>query len=375
DVEELDKPSKWERPVLVVIPDSLQIAEGNHQNVLGKWLANHVPAKRNTVRFLLPGDGEKGIYLDRELLFSSRCSYLTSIAWRDDVKYRALKEEFDKPLRDTLKKRFDKFAIIRRWNYQAHDQCAFDVERITVQGGEIPIAVEKAILDNLFDLEEFQALVLERAQENYLVGDLLDELIEPPPPDTKNAIPFLGETAIYEEILKIVAMGKIVVNVGGTWVGRAPGHTSDEEARRFVRMKAFRSGQEMRQVQLGLPGIVPSPTVAAPGSKKPDHPPPTDKDKPAPVKEPAPPPYNDENGDIEQPVKEPFEVCKSAESTTGINLSACFEKWGVDSSAVMNTTKIEFNNLTVLQVKQILTRLPSSIKASMEVTYNEGIDE
>ena len=65
------------------------------------------------------------------------------------------------------------------------------------------------------------------------------------------------------------------------------------------------------------------------------------------------------------------EIHRTDEATIGINLSACFEKWGVDSSAVLDTTKIEFNNLTVQQVKQILTRLPSSFKASMEVTFTK----
>jgi hypothetical protein len=70
------------------------------------------------------------------------------------------------------------------------------------------------------------------------------------------------------------------------------------------------------------------------------------------------------------------EVQRTDEPTPGINLTACFEKWGLDSSAVLNTTKIEFNDLTVQQVKQILTRLPSSIKASMEVTFTkEGGEE
>ena len=38
---------------------------------------------------------------------------------------------------------------------------------------------------------------------------------------------------------------------------------------------------------------------------------------------------------------------------------------------MLDTAKIEFNNLTVQQVKQILTRLPSSFKASMEVTFTK----
>ena len=90
--------------------------------------------------------------------------------------------------------------MLRRWNFQQPDQCVFDVERVTAQGGEIPTAVEKTLVEDLFDPAEFQSLVLERAKESCLVGDLLDELTEPPPPDTKDAIPFLGETAIYEEI-------------------------------------------------------------------------------------------------------------------------------------------------------------------------------
>ena len=36
---------------------------------------------------------------------------------------------------------------------------------------------------------------------------------------------------------------------------------------------------------------------------------------------------------------------------------------------MLDTAKIEFNNLTAQQVKQILTRLPSSLEASMEVTF------
>jgi len=376
DVDDLDKPLKWDKPVLIVIPEALQTSEGKRVEVLGKWLATHVPAKRNTVRFLLPADAEKGIYQDGELLFCSRCSYLTSIAWRDDPKYRVLKEEFDKPLRDTLKKRFDKFAVLRRWNYQQPDQCIFDVERVTAQGGEMPTAVEKSLVEDLFDPAEFQSLVLDRAKESCLIGDLLDELTEPPPPDTKDAIPFLGETPIYEEVLKIVSRGKIVVNVGGTWVGRLPEHSSDEEALRFIRSRAFRSGQEMRQVQLGLPAAVGGTTVTGPGTQPPVLPPqpPTGGGSQPPVIPPITPPT--EPVCPVPPVTTATEIHRTNEATTGINLTACFEKWGVDPSAVLDTTKIEFNNLTVQQVKQILTRLPSSLKASMEVTFTkEGGEE
>ena len=56
---------------------------------------------------------------------------------------------------------------------------------------------------------------------------------------------------------------------------------------------------------------------------------------------------------------------------TGINLCGAFEQWGVDASTTLARAKIEFHNLSVQQVKQILQRLPSAFKATMEVTYTE----
>ena len=375
DVEDADKPLKWDRPVLIVIPEALKTSDAKRVEALGAWLAAHVPAKRNMVRFLLPADTEKGIYRDGELLFCSRCSFLTSIAWRDDSKYRSLKEEFDKPLRDALKKRFNRFAVLRRWNYRQPEQCIFDVERVTAQGDEIPAAVEKALVEDLFDPDEFQSLVVERAKESCLVGDLLDELSEPPPPDTRDAIPFLGETPINEEVLKIVSRGKVVLNVGGTWISRLPEHSSDEDALRFVRSKGFRVGQELRHIQLGLPAAVGGTTVRGPEAQPHVAPPQPPGGDPKP---PVTPPMTPPTGPVGHvpPVTAPRAVHRTGEATSGINLSACFEKWGVDPSAVLDTTTIEFNGLTVQQVKQILSRLPSSLKASMEVTLTkEGGEE
>lgn len=380
DVDDVDKPSQWDRPVLIVVPDPLETNGGNRVAGLGEWLAKHVPAKRNTVRFLLPAEGAKGIYVDEELIFYARCSYLTSIAWRDDLKYGALKEDFDKPLRDSLKKRYDRFAVLRRWDYRNPESCTFDVERIGAQGGEIPSAVEEKLLADLFDPAEFQNLVLERAKESCFVGDLLDELSEPPPPNTRDAIPFLGETAIYEEILKVVARGNVVVNVGGTWVGRLPDHTNDEEALRYVRSKAFRSGQEMRQVQLGLPAAVGGTTVTGPGPQPPVSPPPGV----TPVG-PTPPPgtggFGGQGGGpvqpptggdvVTPPPAGPVQVRRTDAPNTGINLSGYFEKWGVPAGKTLSSAKIEFSNLTVQQLKQVLQRLPSSMRASLEITFTE----
>ena len=66
-LEASDHPSRWTRCVLVVVPDPPE-ASGTLNAVLGTWLAQHVPKRRNTVRFLLPSRQSKGIYDDQALI-------------------------------------------------------------------------------------------------------------------------------------------------------------------------------------------------------------------------------------------------------------------------------------------------------------------
>jgi hypothetical protein len=381
EVDEADSPERWDRPVLIVIPASLETSTENGTARLGDWLKKHVPAGRNTVRFLLPAMGSSGIYEDRELLFSARCSYLTTIAWKDDPKYRALKEEFDRPLREALKARYDRFAVLRRWDYRNPQQCVFDVEKIEARGGDIPSAVEEKIVADLFDPAGFQKSVLNHAKNLKPVGELLKDLCEPPPSNTSDAIPYLGETALYEEILKVAATGKVVLNVGGTWIGRLPEHEDESTALTYLRSKAFRSGQEMRQVQLGLPSAVGGTTVTAP------RPQPLEVTSPTPIPVVSPPrvPYSEggipastfEEGAItplepaSPPEVKPPKTLSTEEPATGINLSGCFERWGVPSGTTLSSAKVTFTDVSVQQLKQILQRLPSSFRASLEISYHE----
>ena len=256
-VDELDRPNNWNQPVLLVVPTPFDAAAGTIDATLGKWLVEHVPAKRNTVRFLIQVVGSKGIYADADLVFAARCSFLTSQAWKDDPVYRGLKDDFDRPLREALRTRFDRFAVLALWNYRQPEQCRFDVERIDGQlvreKGSIPLAIDEQVKRDLFDPATFQTLVIEYAKTNQEVSKLVDGLKEPPPSSSSDAIPYLGETTICEEILKVAAKGKVVLNVSGQWVGRLPEHVDDDEALRYIRPRAFRSAQEMRLVVIMLP--------------------------------------------------------------------------------------------------------------------------
>ncbi len=98
EVGEDDRPANWKKPVLLVVPDQISAQEPLEQ-VLGSWLATHVPKKRNTIRFLLLEKSEQGIYSDAQLIYMARCSFLCSKeTWGGDPIYLSLHKGFDRPL-------------------------------------------------------------------------------------------------------------------------------------------------------------------------------------------------------------------------------------------------------------------------------------
>jgi len=157
-----------------------------------------------------------------------------------------------------------RFAILRKWDFQSSEDCEFDTEKISEQGENIPGAVENKILSDLFDQTDFKTFVLQRAKDADTVGSLMDDLMEPPPPNMGDAIPFLGETKVYEFVIDIAAEGDIVLNVDGNWIGRRAEDSNENDAKSYIRSKAFRTGQEMRRIQLGLPGSVGGKAVSVP---------------------------------------------------------------------------------------------------------------
>lgn len=395
EVDEADTPSRWDRPVLLVVPDQIEGGQAGLNAELGAWLAKHVQKRRNTIRFLLPGADVQSLFSDEELIYAARCSFLCSReGWGTEATYRALHQDFDRPLRASLKSRFNRFAVLRKWDYQQPQNCTFDVEKISEQGVEIPAAVETKILSDLFDQTEFKQFVLKRAKDSDFIGSMMDDLTEPPPPKTGEAIPFLGETKIYEFVLDIASQGELVLNVNGTWIGRRSEDASDEDALRYIRSKAFRTGQELRQIQLGLPGAVGGGTVAVPktgiggsaqsetgggvtsgpGGKTPLYT--TEHIGDGLTSDIGDGSKSAETGATDSSI--PGQTVKSQkveEPATGLNLSGCFETWGVSTSQTIEKTRIEFSGLTAQQIKQILQRIPSTFKATLEIAYKEGDEQ
>jgi len=393
EVDESAQPAKWDRPVLLVIPEAPQLGSAGALPEIGQWLKTHVPKRRNTVRFLFPAAGTPSLFTDSELLFAARCAYLTAVAWKDDGRYRALKEEFEKRLRDPLRKRFDRFAVLRRWDFQNPARCSFELEKAPQQGHEVPNAIEAKIERDMLDPAEFVRLVVQRAKDHYLVGDVLGELAEPPSAKDAECLPYLGDIPTYERMLAIAAEGRIALNVDGVWVSRQADHESDQQAERYIRSKAFKTGQAMRKTQLGLPeqvggsvvgGSKPTPQPAPSGTPAPGGgvtggsgvvPPATVTSTPAPggsaAPQPQPPAYPAGLGPATQ-VTDNITSRHSEAATTSVNLMACLDKWGLASGKTLQSVRLQFEGMTVQQVKAVLQRLPSSAKASIEVTYEEG---
>ena len=76
---EIDQPQNWdERLPLLVLP----VSPDEVGPTLGPWLRDHLQARRNAVRFLLPQAGSTSIYRDRDLLVLSRAVVLAE-RWKN----------------------------------------------------------------------------------------------------------------------------------------------------------------------------------------------------------------------------------------------------------------------------------------------------
>src|SRR5262249_21899862 len=144
---------------------------------------------------------------------------------------------------------------LARWNFQAPALCAFHVEEPKAVGGAIPASVEKHVRENFFAPEDFDQFIVACARQNETMKRVLVLLREPPARSDQDVIPFLGDNAGYEHVLRVAARGKIALNVKGTWRRREPGQT-EEEALQLLKQRAYCSGKEMYDVQLGDPGQV-----------------------------------------------------------------------------------------------------------------------
>lgn len=252
EFEEKEQPKSWDgRLPLVVVPDYHNKIEA----VLGKWLADHMQERRNTIRFLLPQKGTGNVYYDRELIVLARAVYL-AMQWKATEKvYGELERSFRKDeLIPKLKGRFDRFAVLGEWNFEDASKCMFEESKLDAQGSKIPDAVDRIVREEVFIPEEFEEYTLKLAEKAESVGKLLKELQEPRS-GGKPCIPWLGEIAVKERVIRMCAEGQIAINVRGLDVLQAKPAEDPDDA--WNRMKGkLGTGKHLDDTIMLMPDAV-----------------------------------------------------------------------------------------------------------------------
>lgn len=380
EFEEKEHPKTWDgRLPLVVVPDYPDKIEG----VLGKWLKDHMQEGRNTIRFLLPQKGTGNIYYDRELLVLARAVYL-AMKWKATEKvYGELERSFRKDeLIPKLKSRFDRFAVLSEWNYAEPAKCHFEESKHDAQGDKIPDAVDRIVREEVFIPEEFEEYVLKLAENSESVGKLLKDLREPRP-GGKPCIPWLGEIAVKERVIRMCAEGQIAINVRGLDLLQAkPGEDPDDA---WTRMKGkLGTGKHLDETVMLLPDAV---TVS--GGKTVVTDPDTGQTTTI------------DTGDGGQTTgvggttsggstsnggglgnlfggggssgsgTVSTKSC-SAPPTSGLNLLGQVESWGIGPATSVNNVALKVGKMTGAQLQALIKHLPDGVTYALDLEKEEG---
>ncbi|MEI6432813.1 MAG: DUF499 domain-containing protein, partial [bacterium] len=263
EVPEDDRPERWgdgKIPFLILPEDPDRLDE-----CLGRWLREKLQTRRNTPRFILPRQGVKNLFNERELIVLARATMKANEWKAQNSEFERLHKKFQGELRSILKVRFNRFAVLDIWCYPDPTRCRFSVESHSAEGAKIPDAIEKKIKDDLFIPEDFEKDALAVAANNDSVGKFLRELQEPRP-NEEHCIPWLGETFAKERLLRICSMGKIALVVRGMNTLQArPGEDADAA---WIRMKGqLGIGKHLDETIIQLPA--PSPAAAGVGAVQP----------------------------------------------------------------------------------------------------------
>ncbi len=389
-LEEGENPDKWDdRLPILVVPEEVDKIGAR----LGKWTKDYLQKRRNTVRFLLPRSGSSPVFYDRDLLVLARAEMKASEWSSQAPEYRKLHTKYQGELRDILKKRFDRFAVLHRWNFADPAQCEFHVEALKATGVQIPEAIETALVNDLFVPEDFEDLVLAAAADNASVGKLLRELQEPRPAN-QDCIPWLGETAMKERILRLCARGKIAINLRGMEYLQAMPGEDDDTAWKRLRPKLAYTGRQLDEVFLLVPSAVPTTgggsTTGATTGTAPATPPgvlfgggqPIAGGSPVTPTAtptggtpwPAPPNGGTTGGSGGiYGVSEPKPHTKLVNTPTSpLNLIGKLEGWGIGPATPVSDVTIKVSTATGAQLRELLKKLPDGMTFELSLEKEDG---
>jgi hypothetical protein len=378
-LDEAEQPERWDdRLPILVLPEEPEKID----QTLGRWVKDHLQKRRNTVRFLIPRSGSTNAFLDRDLLILARAEMKAQEWSGQNPEYKKLHKEFEGTLRDNLKKRFDRFAVLHRYDHQNPHQCLFSVESLKKQGAQIPEAIEEALTNDLFVPEDFEDLVLEAAADNAAVGKLLRELQEPRPAG-QDCIPWLGETAMKERILRLCARGKIAINLRGLEYLQTHAGEDEDAAWKRLRPKLSYTGRQLDEVLLMEPSAVPTT-----GGATPPAPPPAGGAGVGGGGGSTPPPTPTPGGDMTGGGGTPppggifgggtttagakSRIPLSNPPTSPLNLIGKLEGWGIGPATQVAEVSIKVSAATGAQLKELLKKLPDGMTFELSLEKEDS---
>ena len=379
-VEENDLPAQWdERIPLFVVPEPPDKVASR----LGAWLKERLQTRRNAVRFLLPRDGGENLFYDRDLLVLARAVLLADKWKAQNPEFKKLHAKYERELRDILKRRFDRFAILATWNFQNPSQCTFHVESHRTEGAQIPETVDGLVSKNLFVSEDFDALVLTAAQQNESVGKLLRELQEPRP-GGEDCIPWLGETSMKEKLVRICARGEIAINLRGMEYLQVRAGENEETAWKRMRGK-LGTGRHLDETYVLLPqavphaeGVVQPPPVVTPTAGGADgqlpvnpQPPIAGGDAAAPGTDQTPIPTPSGGSIFDNAPTKTVKQLTTVGATSALNLLGKVESWGITPGTQVQDVQLKVANLTGAQLNDLLKKLPDGITYELMLNKEE----
>ena len=361
ELPETERPDRWDgRLTLIVLPEY----PDNVEAVLGNWLKQHLPQRRNTLRFLLPKKTAGILYIDRELIIYARAIHLAEQWKATDGAYLSLFRTYqDSHLRPKLRELFDTFAILDVWSYAQPDQCQFLIEKHGASGDKIPKAINEKIEKELFITEDFEAAALAHAASSSSMAKFIGELQEPAI-SGKHCIPWLGEVAAKEKVLRLCATGKIAINLRGLkFLQAQPGESEDAV---WIRIKGeLGSGKDLEQTTMLLPGATNQSGGAVPPT-------------PGPSTNPTvTPPVTPTGGLPANPFTLTSQTPPAGQSfkpfgtppKTPVNLLGEVEKWGISAATNVTNVNLNVSQMTGAQLNELLKKLPDG------VTYSLNLDK
>lgn len=358
-----DQPANWdERSPILVLPEIPK----NNGSTLGLWLKDHLQKLRNTVRFIYPRTDLGNLFINRQIVVMAR-AVLKAKEWANQNRdYEKLRSKFQGELQAILKEAFNRFLIIEKWNFSNPAQCEFHSEVLKEKGGRIIEEIEKRIHDDLFIPEVFEELVFQNASESNSIGKLLRELKEPRP-NGESCIPWVGDIAIKEKLVRLVAQGKIAINVRGMDMLQLNSGETEDEAWKRMRGK-IPTGTHLDETQLVLPQAV---TGSQSQPEDPTTPAPTIVGSPtSPLPNPsvvATPTTSIFGGGGSQPNYNHISI----PATSALNLIGKIESQGINAGTPIRGLEIKVDSLSGAQLQKLLRTLPDGLTFELSLKKEE----